>query len=143
MNTNRYAVFVKQYGWPPFPGTWWQRNYWEHIVRNESEWNPILMEALNLSHRPTFRNNYINPALENEWIERTQPDTPRSPTQRYRLTGKGHLWLQHHADLKRLANFTHLGIKVIRALKTVAITLSTGTMTKTAVESASTMVLRT
>ncbi|WP_394807849.1 Fic family protein [Nitrosomonas sp.] len=25
---------------------------------------------------------------------RTQPDSPRSPTQRYRLTHKGLLWLQ-------------------------------------------------
>jgi Fic family protein len=57
-----------------------------------------LMQALGLSHRPTFRNNYLNPAMEDEWIERTQPDSPRSPTQRYRLTGKGHRWLQHHAD---------------------------------------------
>jgi DNA-binding HxlR family transcriptional regulator len=57
-----------------------------------------LMQALGLSHRPTFRNNYLNPAMEDEWIERTQPDSPRSPTQRYRLTDKGHRWLQHHAD---------------------------------------------
>ncbi len=57
-----------------------------------------LMQALGLSHRPTFRGNYLNPALEDEWIERTQPDSPRSPTQRYRLTGKGRRWLQHHAD---------------------------------------------
>lgn len=57
-----------------------------------------LMQALGLSHRPTFRNNYLNPAMEDEWIERTQPDSPRSPTQRYRLTRKGHRWLQHHAD---------------------------------------------
>lgn len=60
--------------------------------------NNHLMQALGLSHRPTFRNNYLNPALEGEWIERTQPDSPRSPTQRYRLTGKGRHWLQHHAD---------------------------------------------
>ena len=57
-----------------------------------------LMQALGLSHRPTFRNNYLNPALEDAWVERTQPDSPRSPTQRYRLTGKGLRWLQHHAD---------------------------------------------
>jgi len=57
-----------------------------------------LMQALGLSHRPTFRNNYLNPAMEDQWIERTQPDSPRSPTQRYRLTGKGHRWLRHHAD---------------------------------------------
>jgi hypothetical protein len=52
-----------------------------------------LMKALRLSHRPTIRQNYINPALEGNWIERTNPDSPRSPTQRYRLTGKGQSWL--------------------------------------------------
>lgn len=57
-----------------------------------------LMLALGLSHRPTFRNNYLNPALEDEWIERTQPDSPRSPTQRYRLTSKGRRWLRQHAS---------------------------------------------
>lgn len=56
-----------------------------------------LMQALGLSHRPTFRANYLNPALHDDWIERTQPDSPRSPTQRYRLTGKGRRWLQRHA----------------------------------------------
>lgn len=55
-----------------------------------------LMQALGLPHRPTFRNNYLNPALQDEWIERTQPDSPRSPTQRYRLTGKGQRWLLNH-----------------------------------------------
>jgi cell filamentation protein, protein adenylyltransferase len=53
-----------------------------------------LMQALGLSHRPTFRENYLNPALEGGWLERTQPDSPRSPTQRYRLTEKGKRWLQ-------------------------------------------------
>jgi hypothetical protein len=37
-----------------------------------------LMQALGLSHRPRFRNNYLNPALEDEWIERAQPDSPRA-----------------------------------------------------------------
>jgi putative transposase len=32
---------VKQNRWPPFPGKLWQRNYWEHIVRNESELHRI------------------------------------------------------------------------------------------------------
>lgn len=54
-----------------------------------------LMKALGLSHRPTFRANYLNPALENGWLERTQTDSPRSPTQRYRLSGKGKRWLQN------------------------------------------------
>jgi hypothetical protein len=53
-----------------------------------------LMKALGLSHRPTFRANYLNPALEGGWLDRTQPDSPRSPTQRYRVSGRGRRWLQ-------------------------------------------------
>ena len=53
-----------------------------------------LMKELGLSHRPTFRKNYLTPALAGGWIERTQPDSPRSPTQRYRLTNKARRWLQ-------------------------------------------------
>lgn len=53
-----------------------------------------LMAALSLRHPPTFRKNYLNPALEKELIERTQPDKPRSPGQRYRLTTKGRSQVQ-------------------------------------------------
>ena len=48
-----------------------------------------LMARLGLQHRPTFRNNYLNPALAAGLIEMTQPDSPRSPVQQYRLTAKG------------------------------------------------------
>jgi len=37
MTTKRYSDGVKQCGWPPFPGKLWQRNYYEHIVRNEND----------------------------------------------------------------------------------------------------------
>ena len=37
MSTNEYIRGVKQRGWPPFPGKLWQRNYYDHIIRNESE----------------------------------------------------------------------------------------------------------
>jgi len=57
-----------------------------------------VMQALGLSHRPTFRENYLNPALAAGWIERTRPNAPRSPTQRYRLTRKGHRWLLGHTE---------------------------------------------
>ena len=57
-----------------------------------------LMKAVGLSHRPTFRGNYLNPALAGGWIEYTQPHSPRSPTQRYRLTSKGKRWLQLRGD---------------------------------------------
>lgn len=43
-----------------------------------------LMEQLGLSHRPTFRKNYLNPALERNLIERTIPDKPNSKNQKHR-----------------------------------------------------------
>jgi hypothetical protein len=42
------------------------------------------MASMGLTHRPTFRKNYLNPALEGGWIERTLPDKPNSPQQKYR-----------------------------------------------------------
>ena len=41
MTTNEYIRGVKQHGWPPFPGKLWQRNYWEHVIRNADELNRI------------------------------------------------------------------------------------------------------
>jgi putative transposase len=41
MTTKRYADGVKQFGWQSFPGRLWQRNYWEHIIRNEMELDRI------------------------------------------------------------------------------------------------------
>jgi Fic family protein len=48
-----------------------------------------LMIELGLVHRPTFRKNYLHPALKAGLIEMTQPDTPRAPNQKYRLTVRG------------------------------------------------------
>ena len=45
-----------------------------------------LMSLLGLSHRPTFQQNYLNPAIEAGLVERTIPDKPKSPKQRYRLS---------------------------------------------------------
>ncbi len=39
MTTNQYIRGVKTEGWPPFPGRLWQRNYYEHIIRDEDELN--------------------------------------------------------------------------------------------------------
>ena len=47
-----------------------------------------IMELMELSHKPTFRKNYLNPALERGLIERTIPDKPNSRNQRYRKTKK-------------------------------------------------------
>jgi len=41
MTTKRYADGVKRFGWEPFRGRLWQRNYYEHIIRNEESLNRI------------------------------------------------------------------------------------------------------
>lgn len=43
-----------------------------------------IMERLGLSHRPTFRRNYLNSALEQGFVEMTIPDRPNSRNQKYR-----------------------------------------------------------
>ena len=48
-----------------------------------------LMASLKLSHRPTFRNNYIRPALSAGLVEMTRPESPTAKNQRYRLTAHG------------------------------------------------------
>ena len=41
ITTYEYIKNVKQNGWVPFPGKLWQRDYWEHIVRDGNELNRI------------------------------------------------------------------------------------------------------
>lgn len=53
-----------------------------------------LMQALGLKSAKNFRAVSLSPALDAELVERTQPDSPRSPTQRYRLTERGKKTLQ-------------------------------------------------
>ena len=48
-----------------------------------------LMQAVGLRDRVSFTRNYLEPALSDGLIEMTQPGTPKSPTQKYRLTAKG------------------------------------------------------
>lgn len=65
LSTNRYIRNVKQHGWAPFSGKLWQRNYYEHVVRNEKELNRI---------REYIRNN------PTQWD--TDEDNPFTHTQR-------------------------------------------------------------
>ena len=48
-----------------------------------------LQDALELKDRRNFRENYINPAIERNFIELKYPDSPNHPKQRYLLTEKG------------------------------------------------------
>ena len=47
------------------------------------------MLCVQLKHRPTFIYDYLQPAIEAGLVEMTQPESPKSPTQKYRLTNLG------------------------------------------------------
>ena len=47
-----------------------------------------LMEILNRTNKSKFKNAIINPLVENGFFELTNPDKPKSPIQKYRLTSK-------------------------------------------------------
>ncbi len=57
MTTNEYIRGVKTLGWLPFPGKLWQRNYYEHIIRNEPSLHRI---------RQYIANNPLQWALDDE-----------------------------------------------------------------------------
>ena len=48
-----------------------------------------IMGKMGLKHRPTFMENYLNPAIENGFVRLLYPDSPRHPRQKYLLTVKG------------------------------------------------------
>ena len=62
MTTNEYIRGVKTLQWTPFPGKLWQRNYYEHIIRNERECDAI---ARYIRDNPTH------------WAD--DPDNPMNP----------------------------------------------------------------
>ena len=48
-----------------------------------------LMGIMGLSHRPTFRKNYLRPAMSAGLVEMTHPESPTAKNQKYRLTARG------------------------------------------------------
>ena len=65
---------------------------WDHlkILKNcKNESSAIeLMKILNRTNKSKFKNVIINPLIENGFFELTNPDKPKSPTQKYRRTNK-------------------------------------------------------
>ncbi len=41
MTTTDYIRGVTEFGWPPFTKRLWQRSYYDHIIRNESDLSRI------------------------------------------------------------------------------------------------------
>ena len=65
---------------------------WDHlkILKNcKNESSAIeLMEILKRTNKSKFKNAIINPLVENGFFELTNPEKPKTPTQKYRLTNK-------------------------------------------------------
>ena len=47
-----------------------------------------LMKILKRTNKSKFKTAIINPLIDHHFIELTIPESPRSPSQKYRLTGK-------------------------------------------------------
>jgi Fic family protein len=58
-------------------------------LADEPRSTKALMERLGLAHRPTFLYDYLRPAIDAGLVEMTDPDHPKSPRQKYRLTETG------------------------------------------------------
>jgi REP element-mobilizing transposase RayT len=74
MTTNEYIRGVKQLGWPPFSGRVWQRNYYEHVVRNDRTLNAI---------RRYIADNPVRWGWDR--YNRSQSDAPQASTARARI----------------------------------------------------------
>ncbi|MCC5917639.1 MAG: hypothetical protein JJU02_09990 [Cryomorphaceae bacterium] len=55
-----------------------------------------IQRALQLKHEGNFRDNYLEPAIEDGYIKMKYPDSPNHPKQRYLLTEKGIEALKKH-----------------------------------------------
>ena len=50
MSTNEYIRGVKTLGWQPFDKKMWQRDYYEHIIRNQQSYENIANYIINNPH---------------------------------------------------------------------------------------------
>ncbi|KZK74212.1 MAG: hypothetical protein A3K90_02755 [Pelodictyon luteolum] len=53
-----------------------------------------IQKIVSIKHRETFQRNYLDRLLTDGFLERTIPDAPQSPTQRYVTSEKGLKLLQ-------------------------------------------------
>jgi len=71
-----------------------------NCLKNEPLGARDAMQSLGLRHRPTFLYDYLQPAMDAGLVEMTQPESPKSPTQKYRLTAKGKAALLESSQLE-------------------------------------------
>jgi ATP-dependent DNA helicase RecG len=47
-----------------------------------------IMMAVDYSNKKSFRDNYVNPLEQLQWIEKTNPQNPTAPDQKYKIAHK-------------------------------------------------------
>jgi putative transposase len=65
LTTARYRYGVTHQSWLPFPGTVWQRNYYEPVIRDYGELNPI---GEYIANNPTYWAKDENNPLKGETV---------------------------------------------------------------------------
>ena len=58
------------------------------IIKDGEYSTKEMMSLVGITRRPTFRDVYLSPAIENGLVEMTIPNSPNHPNQKYRLTEK-------------------------------------------------------
>ena len=74
------------------------------VLRKGPKTAAELMAAMGLSHRPSFRRNYVRPAISAGLVSMTRPESPTAKNQRYRITERGK---KEERRRKRKANSSH------------------------------------
>ena len=67
ITTNEYICGVKNNYWQRFDGKLWQRNYWEHIIRNENEYQRIALYILDNPKK--WEMDRLNSGIGNQIME--------------------------------------------------------------------------
>jgi putative transposase len=65
MTTNEYIRGVKQDGWQPFVGKLWQRNYYEHVIRNDASFQRIRDYIIN--NPSSWQQDGLHPENPSKW----------------------------------------------------------------------------
>ena len=47
ISTHEYILGIRQRNWKPFIGRLWQRNYYEHVIRDENDLNRVQKYIIN------------------------------------------------------------------------------------------------
>lgn len=67
MMTNEYIHGVKNKNWCRFDKKLWQRNYWEHIIRNENEY--LQISDYIKSNPASWSDDKLNDGIGNQVME--------------------------------------------------------------------------